>query len=427
VTRAAATTRTAPRLVAPGTAVLGVGGAVLAAVIALGACSTPTPSIVLALSNKDDQQCPTTDCSMLPLPCRAVMSIKILDRDDPSTIYHSQCTEVGFDTNHTMCSLGGVELEPETAMPVTDLIVEVAVFPASMIPSDPTKGGALQCPQHIKYSGANGFPEESSPAPVLGGRAFYHPGDTSVNVTLGCTDLAMLEQSCATSDLVGVTATVEDFETLSSVPASPAGIASQLRVSVGEPRMLDTGFALRVSDSRALDLVASTSSNSVPIWQRDVDLQFHDFVCVDVVEAVAQTTAVLRCRPMGPGSRVEAAGMWISRTEVQQILSALTPLAPLPLKFPDSGLTIGVVVDQAAIGVPGMVVTSAVGNVRYLTGQNMLSATSTSSTGIFVAPDAPFGTMFSTSGPGRPTVTGIGGNVAGKITVVVLQVGNQQP
>jgi hypothetical protein len=74
-----------------------------------------------------------------------------------------------------------------------------------------------------------------------------------------------------------------------------------------------------------------------------------------------------------------------------------------------------------------MVVTSAVGNVRYLTGQNMLSATSTSSTGIFVAPDAPFGTMFSTSGPGRPTVTGIGGNVAGKITVVVLQVGNQQP
>ncbi|MGH2897670.1 MAG: hypothetical protein ACRDMZ_03275, partial [Solirubrobacteraceae bacterium] len=329
-------------------------------------------------------------------------------------------------TNHTMCSLGGVELEPQTLIPVTDLIVEVAVFPASMIPSDP-KTGELQCPQHIKYSGANGFPQENSPAPVLGGRAFYHPGDATVNVTLGCTDLAMLEQSCATSDLVNVTATVEDFETLSSVQASSAGIASQLRVSVGEPRMLDSGFALRVSDSRALDLVSSTTSSSVSIWQRDVDLQFHDFVCVDVVEAVAQTTAVLRCRPMGTSSRVEGTGMWISRTEVQRILSALTPLAPLPLKFPDNGLTIGVVVDQAAIGVPGMVVTSAVGSVRYLTGQNMLSATSTSTTGIFVAPDAPFGTMFSTSGPGRPTVTGIGGNVAGKITVVVLQVGNQQP
>jgi hypothetical protein len=415
VTAAAATARIAPRLVA-----LGMLGA-------LAACSTPTPPIVLALSNKDDQQCPTTDCSMLPLPCRAVMSIQILDRDDPSTIYHSQCSPVEFDTHHTMCSLGAVELDPKTLVPVTDLIVEVAVFPASMIPGDPTKAGALQCPTNIKYSGANGFPEESAPAPVLGGRAFYHPGDASVNVTLGCTDLKLLEQSCATSDLMSVTATVEDFEMLSSVPASPAGVASQLRVSVGEPRMLDTGFALRVSDTRALDLVASTSSSSVALWQRDVDLQFHDFVCVDVVEAVAQTTAVLRCRPMGAGSRVEAAGMWISRTEVQRILSALTPLAPLPLKFPDSGLTIGVVVDQAAIGIPGMVVTSAAGNVRYLTGQNMLSATSTSSTGIFVAPDAPFGTMFSTSGPGRPTVTGIGGNVAGKITVVVLQVGNQQP
>ena len=264
---------------------------------------------------------------------------------------------------------------------------------------------------------------------MLGGRAFYHPGDASVNVMLGCTDLLMLEKSCAKSDLVNVTATVEDFATLSSVPASTAGIASQLRVSVGEPRMLDSGFALRVSDTRTLDLVSSNSStsSSVALWQSDLNLQFHDFVCVDVVEAVAQTTAVLRCRPMGAGSRVEAAGMWISRAEVQSILSALTPLAPQPVKFPDGGLTIGVVVDQAAIGVPGMVVTSAVGNVRYLTGQNMLSATSTSNTGIFVAPDAPFGTMFSTSGPGRPTVTGIGGNVAGKITVVVLQVGNQQP
>ncbi|HSS01535.1 MAG TPA: hypothetical protein VLM79_30965, partial [Kofleriaceae bacterium] len=291
----------------------------------------------------------------------------------------------------------------------------------------PTKPGTLQCPPNIKYSGANGFPEESSPAPVLGGRAFYHPGDPTVNVTLGCTDLRALEQSCATTDLVNVTATVEDFETLSPVPANPAGIASQLRVSVGEPRMLDSGFALRVSDTRALDLASANSSSSVALWQSDLNLQFHDFVCVDVVEAVAQTTGVLRCRPMGAGSRVEATGMWISRTEVQRILSALTPLAPQPVKFPDSGLTIGVVVDQAAIGVPGMVVTSAAGNVRYLTGQNMLSATSTSNTGIFVAPDAPFGTMFSTSGPGRPTVTGIGGNVAGKFTVVVLQVGNQQP
>lgn len=410
----------AQRLVALG---LGLG-------LGLPACSTPTPAIVLALSNKDDQQCPTTDCSMLPLPCRSVMSIQIVDRDDPSKIWHSQCSEVQFDTNRTMCSLGGVELDPATVLPVTDLIVEVAVFPASMIPSDPAHPNELQCPAHIKYSSANGFPQEQWPTPALGGRAYYHPGDPSVNVTLGCTDLMALEESCATSDLVSVTATVDDFESQSSVPGGSTSVASQLRVSVGEPHMGDTGFTLRVSDSRALDLVSSkgASASSVPIWQGDVDLQLHDYVCVDVVEAVAQTTAVLRCRPMGPSSRVEASGMWISRAEVQRILTALAPLAsPPPLKFPDEGLTIGVVVDQAALGVPGMVVTSAAGNVRYLTGGGMLSATSTSSTGIFVAPDAPFGTVFSTSGPGRPTTNGVGGNVAGKLTVVVLQVGNQLP
>jgi hypothetical protein len=394
---------------------------VLAVGAALAACSTPTPSIVLTLSNKDEQQCPSTDCSSIPLPCKAVMSIQIIDRDDPSTIYHSQCTEVPFDTNHTMCSLGRVELEPVKPIPVTDLIVEVALYPASVIPSNPAKPNELQCPAHVKYSSANGFPMDQWPTPALGGRSFYHPGDPAVSVMLGCTDLMAIEQSCATSDLVTVTATVDDFETLSTVSPGPAGTASQLVVSVGEPRMVDGSFVLKPSESRRLDAVAP--SGVVPTWQRDVDLTFHDYVCIDVVEAVAQTTAVLRCRPMGTSSRVDASGMWISRLDVEKILSALSPP---PLKFPDEGLTIGVVVDQAALGVPGMIVTPATGTVRYLTGQGQLSASATSSTGIFVSRDAPFGTVFQTSAPGRPTASALGGMVAGKITVVVLQVGNQQ-
>jgi hypothetical protein len=400
----------------------------LAAVgLALAACSTPTPSIVLALSDRDEQQCPSTDCSKIDLPCKTVMSIKIIDRDDPSKVYHSQCTEVPFDANHnTMCSLGRVELDPLTPLPVTDLIVEIALYPASMIPSNPSSPDDLQCPAHVKFSAANGFPEEQWPTPALGGRAFYHPGDPAVNVTLGCTDLLAIEESCATSELVTVTATVDDFDTLSSVTPGPSGTASQLHVSVGEPHMdADGSFVLKASEGRALGPVSS--SGPVPTWQSDVDLKLSDYVCVDVIEAVAQTTAVLRCRPMGAGSRVDASGMWISRLDVQRILSALTPLAPLPLKFPDEGLTVGVVVDQASIGVPGMIVTPAAGSVRYLTGQGVLSASSTSSTGIFVSRDAPFGTMFATSGAGRPIATGIGGIVAGKITVVVLQVGNQQP
>lgn len=392
------------------------------AVGALAACSTPTPSIVLTLSNKDEQKCPSTDCGSIALPCRTVMSVRIIDRDDPATVYHSQCTEVPFDTNHTMCSLGRVELEAVKPIPVTELVVEVALYPASVIPSVPGKPNELQCPAHVMYSSANGFPEDHWPTPALGGRSFYHPGDPTVTVMLGCTDLKAIEQSCATSDLITVTATVDDFETLSSVSPGPTGTASLLTVSVGEPRRVDGTFVLKPGDSRPLDSVSP--SGVVPTWQSDVDLKLHDYVCIDVVESVAQTTAVVRCRPMGAGSRVDATGMWISRLNVEKILSALSPP---PLKFPDEGLTIGVVVDQAAIGIPGMIVTPAVGTVRYLTGQGMLSAASTSSTGIFVSRDAPFGTMFETSAPGRATATGVGGMVAGKLTVVVLQVGSQQP
>jgi len=41
---------------------------VLAVGAALAACSTPTPSIVLTLSNKDEQKCPSTDCTSSRCP-----------------------------------------------------------------------------------------------------------------------------------------------------------------------------------------------------------------------------------------------------------------------------------------------------------------------------------------------------------------------
>jgi hypothetical protein len=392
---------------------------------ALVACSTPVPTLEFRLADSG-QKCPFVDCSMIAMPCKTVMSLKFLDRDDPTIVHHKQCTDVPFDRNPTLCSMEAVDIKP-VALPVRDMEVQVALYPASMIPSKVAPGGGaeeLECPDHIAFA-ANGFPVEQWPAPALGGRTFYHPGDSTVTVKLGCTDLLAIEQSCAKSDLVTVTATVDNFDTLASVEGGPSGTASQLHVSVGEPRMVDGEFRLRADDSYALDSVPG--GGSVPTWQSELDTTFNQYLCVDVIEAVAQTTAVLRCKPIIPGQRLDATGMWVSRAGVQKILGAISPTEGAPIKFPDEGLTVGIVVDQAAIGVPGMTVTPAIGSVRYLSGQGMLTTTGTSSNGIFVSRDAPFGTMFAATGPGRPMTAGIGGLVAGKITVVVLQLGNTSP
>lgn len=393
------------------------------------ACSTPVPHLQLVLADTEDQKCPSVDCGMIAMPCKTVMSLKFLDRDDPSIVYHEQCTDVPFDAkNPTLCSLKAVDIKP-VLLPVREMEVQVALYPASVIPSKldaATGSDDLQCPNHVAYNLANGYPIEQWPTPALGGRTFYHPGDATVTVRLGCTDLMAIEQSCATSDLVTVTATVDSFDTLASVDGGPNATASLLHVSVGEPRIVDGGFELRPDETHPLKALGGGNA-SIPTWQSELDVKFHQYVCVDVLESVAQTTAVLRCKPVSAGGRIDAAGMWISRIDVQKILSALSPAMPDPVKFPDEGLTVGIVVDQAAIGIPGVVVTSAMGSVKYLTGQGMLSTTGTSSNGIFVSRDAPFGTVFATSGPGRPMATGIGGTVAGKITVVVLQVDNPPP
>src|SRR6185503_17333195 len=176
-------------------------------------------------------------------------------------------------------------------------------------------------------------------------------------------------------------------------------------------------------DTRELDAVGGNPT--IPTWQSELAIKFNQYVCVEVIESVPQTTAVVRCKPVIAGDRIDATGMYLSRFNVEQILGALVPSAPL--KFPEEGLTVGIVVDQAALGVPGVVVSPAVGTVKYLTGQGMLSTSGTSSTGIFVSRDAPFGTMFATSGPGRPTAAGVGGLIKGKITVVVLQLDNPPP
>lgn len=398
------------------------------ALAGLASCKTPAPLLRIALAASSGQACPSTNCSEVPLSCDAVMSIRISDPEDTDSPLIDQCVHIPFDADHTMCSLSGVDLDA-TALPVRTLEVQIAVYPASEIPKDPGAPGGLRCPTSIKYSSATGYPVEQWPTPALGGRTFYHPGDSTVLVTLGCTDLALLEQSCAHPQAFRVAATVDDFENLFPVPAG--GAATQLRVSVGEPRLIDGEYVMSGDDSRALPPVRE--GRTIATWGDDIDLLFDRYVCVEVFETIAQTTGALRCSEMTPATHLDdLRGVRISKDTLQKILGAITLAIPsdsdAPIAFPDEGLTIGIVADQASNPIEGMIVSSAgASTIRYLSKDGTLIDGMTSRTGIFVSSNALFGTRFSTSGGpgGRQEISGIGGRVTGRVTVVILQYGGQ--
>jgi hypothetical protein len=408
---------------AAGVVGLGVGLALAAA-----ACETPTPSLQLAFAGGPSQKCPDTDCANIAMSCATVMSIRIIDPADPTAPYHSQCVYVPADLHHDMCSLARVDLG-KTPIPVRDLEVQVALYPKSVIPIDPITDDLL-CPTDVAY-GATGFPLEEAPSPALGGHAFYHPGDETVEVTLGCTNLDAINKSCASDSQVTVTATVDEFDSRFPVNAS-SPTADGLRVSVGEPRAQGGSFVLNPSDVH--DLAAAdvgAGGGGIATWVANIaNLALNKFVCVEVLDENSLTPPVLRCRPASMTTPLNLTGVWISRQTVAKVLQSIST-DPLP-SFPPEGLTIGVVVDQGLSPAAGIVVTSSAasaagsdhldttGTVAYLSNDGGLGGTATSAAGIFVSRDAPFGTQFSVGGPGRPTVVGYGGLVAGKITVVIL-------
>jgi hypothetical protein len=321
-----------------------------------------------------------------------------------------------------MCALARVNLA-STPLPVRDLEVDIAVFPATDVGLDPDSNDLL-CPQ-VSFT-ATGYPVAVAPAPALGGRGFYHPGDDLVHVTLGCTDLEAIKDSCQPDTRVTVTATVDEFETRLPVSASSV-TATQLRVSVGEPRASGSEFVLNPADIRDLAFDAESSSGGAPAsWTNDIDnLELNKYACVEVLDEDAQSPGTLRCRPATVGSPLNLSGTLLMPATVNKVLGLLSTDA-IP-KLPAQGLTIGMVVDQAMTPAPGFVVSSSggpgnlsqLGTVSYLT-ETGLGGSATADSGVFVSRDAPFGTQFSIGGPGRPTIVATGGLVRGKITVVIL-------
>ena len=376
--------------------------------LAVAGCGTPTPQLLLGLAAGPAQACPSTSCAGVPLPCDPVMSIRIVEPGEPGTVYLEQCTVVPQRTPNDACALNGVDLD-STPLPVRRLEVQVAVFARAQLASD-DKGNPI-CPV-VQYSG-DGFPAVQPPSPALGRRTYYQPGDQTVNVALGCTDLSSAHVAACGAAAGTITATVEDFDTRLSVTGGAQGVANDLWVSVGEPHSLEGRTVLRPLDLISLRL----GGGDPPTWSGAVSQKFTQHACVEVIEDVAQTTPALRCHPRTDAPVVELKGMRISRDTLKAIVSSLGMS-----KFPDEGLTVGMVVDTTmARGVSDYVVTAPNATVSYLSPSGMFGGSTTSASGIFVSRDAPFGTLFSATGPSA-TVPAIGGLVAGKVTIVIVPI-----
>lgn len=382
---------------------------------ALGACDPPSPSLKLRLSAGPSQPCPSTKCDAVAMACKTYVSIRFLDPGQPTAPYLSQCQEVPQDRKKDVCSVASVDLEVKS-IPLRTLEVQVALYPENLIEFDQLTGEPI-CPTDIQYDAINGFPVDADVTPALGGRTFYHPGDDTILVTLGCTDLtAINDPSCMGAEVTQVRATIDDFD----VRTGSVGLAFArgLSVTVGEPHPFNTEIVLNPADTFPLDLIESSTS---PSWSASVDHTFTTTTCLAVLDDAPQSTTALTCQdPPATGMPLEVAGMVLSNQVLDQVLAALGRT-----QFPAQGLTVGIVLDANSETVPNVAVNlpTGTGTVQYLSAdRTTVGGTRTTGSGIFVSTDAPFGTPFAAMvmAPVR-SARAIAGLVRGKVTLAILQ------
>jgi hypothetical protein len=402
------------------------------AVVVIAACGAPPPlKIEYTLTTGPSEVCYAgaqataiaTSCSDVTMLCQADLSVRVFSPSAPSTPYISLCQPV-LDSHMNLCSIAGIDLPPPAApIPEETLEVDVAVYNDSDLQHD-TSGNPI-CPTDIQYA-ADGLPVNTQPTngqatPAVGGRAFYHAGDAETVVTLGCNNLDRLQNPvCIGSGSVDATATVDDFDTGLSVSST---LAQSLSVWIGEPQVSGSQYVLSPVDEK---LLAPTLQQPVPGWGDLVQLTFVASACLVVLEDAPQTTPTLTCHQVAAGSnQVDLVGTRLATSTLDQILVALGDSG-----FPAPGLVVGVVLDDLGNPAPGVAVTlaasSATPTVEYLSADRTTFTTgtgaSTSTNGVFVSLDAPYGTMFSVPGSVQTAPTPqLGGVVEGKVTIVVLQ------
>lgn len=387
----------------------------MAAIAALGGCDTPDLKVIYRVADGAfGQSCGTSECADIQMLCDSVLHVRVLSPADPTVPHISICQDVAPNADRDLCAIARIDL-PRKTLPREVLEVQVTVWPRDAVVDPDT--GELDCARvPVEFDATRGFPISG---PAFGGRAFYYPDDTETVVTLGCTDVQSINApTCSGVNNVEVKATVLDFENLPVSVSSQIG--DRLTVLIGEPQPVGDGFVLNSGDAAHSAPLNRTAISPVPAWGDGVDLQLASSACIQVSEDGAQTTTALKCRSaMVTDRSLNVSGVRLAKATLDQILAALS-LA----QFPDAGLTVGIVVDQAGNPVAGASVATTAGGVQYLNATRTgLIASATSASGIFVSQDAPYGTTFSTFvAPESATV--LAGRVTGKVTIAVLQFGS---
>lgn len=401
----------------------------LAVAVLLAACSGPPPfTLKFRITDGDIQSCTSasgdkaTTCSDVTMLCQGVVSIRIFAPSDPTAPFISACEPlVGAKNN--LCQIGGVNLTaPAMPTKLQDLEVDMLVYRDDELAHDP-QGNPI-CPASAAF-GADGFlappapcpePDTCDPAPAVGGRAFYHPGDSETVITLGCADLATLQDpTCAGNKPLTVKASVTDFDTAVSV--SPA-TADGLLVSIGEPTFDSAvgGYVLKSSNTVPLDRTIFTP---VPAWGADVDLAPMASACIEVFEDGAQTTAALTCTDSVTSNPLDLPGIRLAKGTLDQVLSAHNET-----QFPLEGLVVGRALTYLGGPAAGVTITpnNLATHILYMSDDGMsFSPTGpTTSTGIWISVDAPYGTLFHAQGA-TVAPDAFGGLIAGKVDVVISQ------
>lgn len=406
------------------------------AVVLVG-CSDPTFTLRFRVTDGAADACtkmsgsnvePVTQCQDVAMTCAAVVSIRVFNPNTPTSPVISVCQELMMASTPTLCEIAQVSLPPPASpIEAQTLEVEILVYPKNKLSVD--GNGTPVCPSMVDI-GIDGFPtpslvpclpdEPCEPTPAVGGIAFYHPGDAETVVELGCADLGLLNDPVCTGATTPITASVTDFDTLVSVPGS---LASHLVVEVGKPDI--TGTATTFNTLQELDL---DSGMTPPIWNGSLaDKPSIACIQVDEVDVGARTDTV-QCKEATATDPTPnpLAGTRLVKATLDNIVTVLG----LPA-FPDEGLVVGIVLDDHGNPAGGLQVTADTMTggtvIQYLSAmRDSVGGTVTSSSGIFLSQNAPFGTHFSAT-QNNETATAIGGLMVGKVTIVVLQIPSQSP
>jgi len=395
------------------------------ALVVLAACSDPPPlTIKYALKTEGPQVCyanlasqaVASSCTDVSMVCRSVLDLRIVSANDPNQAYVKLCQEVIGRQN--LCSIAGIDLpKPVSTIPEQTLAVEVALYRWDDLAKDDLLNPI--CPTDLAFAD-DGTPQTSDPTPVVGGRAFYHPGDTQTVVDLSCFDEpALQDPHCLGKNTISVTATVNDFDAGVAVTSM---LADNLSVSIAEPTL--QGSQYTITQTQLMNgALPRTPATAIPSWAGNVELQLMSTACLDVDEGVAESTHTVTCKQVAAKqSQVDLPGVRLSKSSLDQILGALGATT-----FPEEGLVVGIVLDQLGNPYPDVNVTANDGTptpptVSYLAmNRSGLITGATSNNGIFLSTDAPYGTTFTAHGPSMNQPVGFGGLVAGKVNIVVLQ------